>query len=88
MSDVSELEGKHILSILMFVKKNEGCLKTDLYEAVSHNPRMPDKLDLLERDGLIRQRKRDTRGATALFLTDKGEKVVTLIEEIDCVMHS
>ncbi len=88
MKDVSKLEGKHLLTILVYVKRNRECLKTDLYKAVSHNPRMPDKLDSLEREGLLCQERRDPRGTTTLSLTEKGERVATLLEDIDCVMRS
>ncbi len=88
MKDVAKLEGKHLLTILIFVKRNRECLKTDLYKAVSHNPRMPDKLNMLEREGLILQERKDPRGTTTISLTEKGERIALLLEDIDCAMRS
>ena len=45
----------HSLSILMYLTDHSGCTKTDLYQEVVRNSRMPDKLNVLEKAGLIHQ---------------------------------
>ena len=40
---LDKFEEKHVISILMYVAGNPGCKKTDIYDAVSRNPRMPEK---------------------------------------------
>jgi len=69
-------EEKHMIATMMFLDENGGCLKSTLYSAVSSNPRMPDKLDRLERNGLIVQIT-DGRG-TRITLTSLGKDVCSL----------
>ena len=78
----SVLEEKHMVSILMFLMENDGCRKTDLYDVVSYNIRMPDKLDRLETSGLITQER--TRGRAVLIrLTDTGRRVGEELQRIE-----
>lgn len=49
------LEEKHMLSILLFLMDNDGCIKSQFYESISCGIRMPEKLDKLEDAGLIVQ---------------------------------
>ena len=46
---IKALEEKHILSTILFLGENGVTSKTTLYENVSKNPRMPDKLCELEK---------------------------------------
>lgn len=79
------LEEKHMVSILMFLMENDGCRKTDLYDVVSYNIRMPDKLDRLETSGLITQER--TRGrAVLLRLTDTGRRVGEELQRIERIL--
>ena len=50
---LDKFEEKHVISILMYVAGNPGCKKTDIYNAVSRNPRMPEKIEILESMGLM-----------------------------------
>ena len=52
-NEIKTLESKHMLSILLFLLDNGNCTKMDLYNAVSKNPRMPEKLEELVGLGLI-----------------------------------
>lgn len=80
------LEEKHMISTLLFLSGNDGCNKSELYRAVSTNPRMPDKLDILERAGLIRQDSNDGSRAVNIRLTDLGNAVSAKLAEIDSLM--
>ena len=53
---VTAFEEKHMISMLMFLGANGPSRKIDIYEGVSSNPRMPDKLNHLEEIGLSRWR--------------------------------
>ena len=46
------LEEKHMVSIIMYLTENDGCMKTDVYTDVARNSRMPEKLGMLEDAGL------------------------------------
>ncbi len=69
------LEERHMVSIMLHLHDNDGCTKTDLYASVSSNPRMPQKLDLLEASGLIRQESIPDTRAVRIRLTDVGKRV-------------
>ena len=70
---IAELEEKHVLSTLLYLKDHDGCKKIELYRDVSPNPRMPNKLSVLENLGLIRIDQESKR--CNIFLTDKGKAV-------------
>ena len=80
------LEERHMISILMFLGENNGCTKSELYRGVSSNPRMPEKLDILESAGLLTQQSEAGSRAVRLFLTEPGSKVCSELERINSVM--
>ena len=75
----------HSLSILMYLTDHSGCTKTDLYQEVVRNSRMPDKLNVLEKAGLIHQ-VQDGR-STRLYITSKGLEVAKYRFEIEDILH-
>ena len=83
---IQSLEEKHVLSILVYLSQNDGCRKSDLYRDVSRNPRMPNKLDQLEREGLIEQVPLGDRNSVRIVLTDVGRRVADALVEIDRMM--
>ncbi len=48
--------------------------RTEIYNAISTNPRMPIKLDMMEKMGLIKQTDRDMNGKRMVTLTATGTK--------------
>ena len=42
------LEEKHMVSILLFLMDNDGCMKSQLYSSVSRGMRMPDNSGIHE----------------------------------------
>lgn len=80
------LEQKHMIAALLYLAENDGCTKTELYGAVSSNPRMPEKLDALEEAGLITQDRSEGSRAVRLSLTDLGHSVATRLAEIEELM--
>ena len=78
------LEEKHMVSIIMYLAENDGCMKTNVYTDVARNSRMPEKLGMLEDAGLIAQKANGFR-TVRLELTDLGKKVceeLTIIENL------
>ena len=75
----SLLEEKHMRSILAFLAENESTTKTEIYSLISRGSRMPDKLDALERTGLIKTDRRGTANRGINTLTDKGQRVGDLV---------
>ncbi len=80
---VIALEEKHMISVLMYLGANGPSRKIDIYEGVSSNPRMPDKLNHLEEMGLISQEMDMTTRSTIVSLTPAGEQVASLFVAID-----
>ena len=80
------LEERHMISTILFLSEREGCTKSELYRAVSTNPRMPEKLDILEGAGLIRQQREESSRTTRVELTDLGKRVSAALAEIDSLM--
>ena len=75
-----------MISIMLYLLDNDGCIKTDLYRDVSNNPRMPSKLDDLETAGLVIQEPAPDSKAVRLHLSDLGRKVSSLLAEADRIM--
>lgn len=73
-------EEKHIIGILMYVAGNPGCKKTDIYEAVSRNPRMPEKIEALENVGLMTHE--TINRSTFYKLTTGGNNVAELFSVV------
>ena len=72
---------------MIYLLDNDGCRKSDIYRDVSRNPRMPEKLDLLENRGLIVQSPIDERNSvnihlTNIHLTDMGKDVALALRDI------
>jgi len=68
------------LSILMFLKENRPAIKTEIYNKVSGSASLQSKLDKLQDMGLIQMYSSDTNVKIYVVLTDKGERVVRLID--------
>lgn len=84
--DIRVLEEKHMISILLHLLDNDGCTKTDLYDAVSSNPRMPRKLDALEDSGLVTQTPVPDSRTVRIGLTDLGITVGRSLREAEAAM--
>ncbi len=80
---VYSFEEKHLISIMMFLSVNRECRKIEIYENVTSNPRIPEKLDKLESLGLITQSRVRGDRFTTVKITEKGIKVVEHLTQID-----
>lgn len=85
---VTALEEKHMIGILTFLVANGPSRKIDIYDGVSSNPRMPDKLNLLEEMGLIEQELNTITRSTIVTLTQSGEQVANLLLSVDKCIKS
>lgn len=77
---LDKFEEKHVISILMYVAGNPGCKKTDIYNAVSRNPRMPEKIEILESMGLMTH---ETINRSSFYkLTAGGNNIAKLLSAV------
>ena len=87
MNELRMLEERHMISILLYIAKNEGCMKTDIYREVSHAQGMPGKLDTLAEGGLIRAEGGADRMMRRFYLTDSGRRTVDALIEVGKAMN-
>ena len=81
--DPLELLGeKHIMGIITFLDERGRSTKSEIYESVARNGRMVDKLEALERYGLIVMDCHGGTNRTVITLTDKGSRVAELIRDL------
>ena len=80
---VMTLEEKHMIAIMMYLSINGECRKIEIYENVSSNPRIPQKLDRLESMGLLTQKYDRNLRSTVIKLTSKGMEAAKIINELD-----
>ena len=85
---VKMLEERHMISILVYLQMHGPSRKIDIYEGVSSNPRMPDKLNALETSGLIIQQMDMITRSTIVTLTERGSQVANMLISIDGCIKS
>ncbi len=75
----------HMAEIIVFIHRNPGCLKTDVYRNVARGDRMNTKLGILEREGIVEIAVRGRSGS--LRLTPVGESVAELLTALSEVLE-
>lgn len=80
---IGTLEEKHVINMILFLKKNGKCKKTDIYFSISLNSRMATKLDRMEEAGLITQTLIGNTGRTDVELTPLGLQVADILGELN-----
>lgn len=84
---VTRLEEKHMIAILVYLATHGPSRKIDIYDDVSSNPRMPDKLNALEGMGLISQDLDSVTRSTIVSLTEAGDNAARLLVTIDNIIR-
>ena len=79
---IDVLGEKHVLEMLLFLRENGTCNKSQLYSAVSRGARMPDKLDMMEVVGLIVIDSVDGSRCHRISLTDLGRRVSDFLHDL------
>ncbi|MBE6524389.1 MAG: hypothetical protein E7Z65_05925 [Thermoplasmata archaeon] len=82
LTTLAKLDRKHMLTILVYLKHHRPAIKTEIYSNISRNSGMADKLETLHKLGLIGMYTTFETTTTYIILTDKGERVATLIEDM------
>ena len=72
-------ETKHVLRILVYLHLCGPKSKSDIYRAVSTNPRMAEKLDLMESRGLVERMPRENGNKKTIYdLTQSGRNCASM----------
>ena len=79
---LSLLDRRHMLAILVFLKHNRPAIKSDIYANISRNVNMVTKLETLQKMGLIGMYNTFESNTTYIILTDKGERVANMVEDM------
>lgn len=80
------LEEKHAISVMLYLLENDGCRKSEIYRDVSRNPRMPEKLEMMESAGLVVFDPPNHGLHPRIVLTDMGRDVAEALSRIDSRM--
>ncbi len=79
---IQMLEGKHVLSLIMYLDKMSPVLKSDVYSDISRTAGMAEKLDDLREMGLIEIYNTVRSNSNVIVITDKGRAVASMIKDI------
>ena len=79
MSAMHVLNQEHLLSILLYVCRHDGCMETGLYSGENSRPRLPEKIQRLDDAGLLKQ---DVARSTRLYTTDPGKQIASNLAEM------
>ncbi len=72
-------ETKHVLRILVYLHLCGPKSKSDIYRAVSTNPRMAEKLDMMEMRGLVTRKPKENGSRREIYdLTPNGERCAAM----------
>ncbi|MBO4357829.1 MAG: hypothetical protein J5813_06675 [Candidatus Methanomethylophilaceae archaeon] len=77
---------RHTCHILVYLHLFGPRTRTEIYQAISTNPRMPIKLDMLEQYGLIKQTDRNNFGRKMVSLTNSGTKFATTLCTLEKIL--
>ena len=80
------LETSKVIDILLYVRDNPLCKKTDVYHNVSRNVQIPAKIEELEGLGIISFCQIPGSSATHLSLTDRGVRLTDLLLEAESLL--
>ncbi len=79
---LQKLEGKHVMSMILFISDMSPVLKTDIYTNVARSSGMSDKLDDLYAMGLIKIYRTAQTNSQVVVITEKGKKIAELIKDM------
>ena len=75
-------EGKHVMSMILYIDRESPVIKTDIYNNVSRCSSMGEKVRQLEQWGLIRIYYTAYTNSNVVVITEKGRKVASAIRQI------
>ena len=81
------LQGKHVLTTLIYISKMSPVMKSDVYSSISRSQGMIEKIESLYRLGLIDIYSTVSK-AEILVITDKGKRVAGMVGQILDIIDS
>ena len=79
---IEKLEGKHVLSTILYINSVSPVMKSDIYNNVSRSSSMIEKIGDLYDMGLVEIYNTGHTNASVIVMTDKGKRVAKVLTEI------
>ena len=85
---IQKLEGKHVLTLLLYLNSVSPVTKTDIYNNVARHANMLPKLQDLYEMGLIDIYETGRTDSNIIIITEKGRRAAGIIHELVSVIES
>ncbi|MBE6518629.1 MAG: hypothetical protein E7Z70_03690 [Thermoplasmata archaeon] len=79
---LEKLEGKHVMSMILFIDSMSPVVKSDIYNSISRSANVVSKLDDLRDMGLIEMYHTGRTNMSVIVITDKGKRVASIIRQM------
>ena len=79
---VQKLEGKHMLSLILYLDSMAPVIKTNVYNDVARSSSMLTRIDDLEDMGLVKIYATGRTNNKVVTMTDKGREVAQMIRKM------
>ena len=79
---LEKLEGKHVMSMILFVDSMSPVVKSDIYNSISRSANVVSKLDDLRDMGLIEMYHTGRTNMSVIVITDKGKRAASIIRQM------
>lgn len=79
---VQKLEGKHMLSLILYLDSMAPVIKTDVYNDVARSSSMLTRIDDLEEMGIVKIYATGRTNNKVVTMTDKGREVAQMIRKM------
>ena len=81
---IESLDSKHMMSVILYIHEGGPCRRTDIYQYISRNSNMPQKINsMIERNILV---ERSTRNGSLLELTASGHIIAEYLRGIESLI--
>ena len=82
---IESLDSKHMMSLILFIHESGPCRRTEIYQYVSRNGNMPQKIDaMIERNILT---EKPNYNGSILELTESGHMIAEHLQGIESLIH-
>ncbi|WII07178.1 hypothetical protein PED39_06195 [Methanomassiliicoccales archaeon LGM-RCC1] len=79
---LEKLEGKHVMSMILFIDSMSPVVKSDIYNSISRSANVVSKLDGLRDMGLIEMYHTGRTNMSVIVITEKGRKIASVIRQM------
>ena len=82
---IESLDSKHMMSVILYIHEGGPCRRTDIYQNISRNSNMPQKINsMIERNIMV---ERSTQNGLMLELTASGHIIAEYLRGIESLIN-